>query len=80
MRNGRSDDGDNLVLSSFLSLARGLRNAVQLVVGTLGLPTIRSLLKALGHFLYGMACYLGNYFWTLDPRKFLSFFSLGTVD
>jgi hypothetical protein len=53
MRNGQSGDGDNLVSSSFLSLARGLRNAVQLVVGALGLPTIRSLLKALGHFLYG---------------------------
>jgi hypothetical protein len=77
MRNGQS--GDNLVSSSFLSLARGLRNAVQLVVGVLGLPTIRSLLKALEHFLYGHGLLLRrNYFWTLDPWKFLFFFSLGS--
>jgi hypothetical protein len=53
MRNGQSGGGDNLVSSSFLSLARELRNAVQLVVGALGLPTIRFPPKALGHFLYG---------------------------
>ena len=52
MRDGRSGDGDNLVVS-FFSLARGLRNAVQLVVGALQ-----------AHF-WGtscmvMACYLGE--------------------
>ena len=64
MRDGRSGDGDNLVVS-FFSLARGLRNAVQLVVGALqahfwGCLPFVPCLKRWGTSCMVMACYLGE--------------------
>ena len=64
MRDGRSDDGDNLVVS-FFSLARGLRNVVQLVVGALqahfwGCLPFVPCLKRWGTSCMVMAYYLGE--------------------